>query len=114
MVSEMESGYRFSDLDERELDGVLVGRKGPPRATRLPGRAFSNLEPGRIGVISVDRDRLNRPIRPVALVVLEEDQRRLFGRYAQLRSDLSPITAWCHLLSPRYIDGPASLSRIPN
>jgi hypothetical protein len=56
------------------------------------------------GVISRSGPDLDAPLQPIALICREEDIRRLCGRYAQLHGDLSPLTAWCHLLTPRFFE----------
>lgn len=66
-----------------------------------------------VGVIW-QSDNDDRGIRPLALVVNEDDIRRLCGRYAQLHSDLSPLTAWCRLVTPDYFDPLDSLARNPD
>ena len=68
---------------------------------------------GTVGVIW-QRDNDDRGIRPLALVVNEDDIRRLCGRYAQLHSDLSPLTAWCHVVTPDYFEPLDSLVRNPD
>ena len=52
--------------------------------------------------------------RPLAVVVRREDQQRLFGRFAQLRSDLSPFSAWCHIVTPDRLDAMDDLGRDAN
>ncbi|MGY8665357.1 hypothetical protein Q3C01_23740 [Bradyrhizobium sp. UFLA05-109] len=42
--------------------------------------------------------------QPLVLIVRKEDQQRLFSRFAQLRSDLSPFSAWCHITTPNRMD----------
>ena len=59
------------------------------------------------------RCRGNGNARPLVLVVREEDQKRLCGRYMVLRSDLSPLTAWCHILTPQRFEYLDSLYRAP-
>jgi len=56
-------------------------------------------------------------VQPIAVISREEDVRRLCGRYAQLRSDLSPLTAWCHLLTPEFFEpfmSSDTLAQMPN
>jgi hypothetical protein len=38
--------------------------------------------------------------------------RRLCGRYAQLRSDFSPLSSWCHLLTPKLFAPMESVLRV--
>ena len=108
MVSTAELRYRYIPASDGELDALLrgedigIGAAGDVLAPR-------EVRPGETGVFVEQRAKSDRPVRPVALVVRDEDIRRLCGRYAQLRTDLSPLTAWCHLLTPRQLrslDGP--------
>ncbi len=59
-------------------------------------------------------DHHQGPSRPLVLISREEDLPRLCLRYAHLHSDLSPLTAWCHLLTPLFADPLESLSLTPD
>ena len=107
MVSTLHLDYRYLTATDSELDALLLGEAVD---TRL-GADFLAPEPlrvGETGVLVAVRTNSDEPRRPLALVARDEDVRRLCGRYAQLRADLSPLTAWCHLLTPsllRSLDG---------
>jgi hypothetical protein len=113
MVKHMDIEYQYTIADEPELDALLSGQQvsGSMRWTQWskPSRPTA----GSVGVVwhSEDSDQM---IRPLVLIVNEDDTRRLCGRYAQLHGDLSPLTAWCHLLTPRFFDPLDSLVRIPD
>ena len=64
--------------------------------------AFESLHGDETGVLVVAGKTSEESLRPLALVCNDEDVRRLCGRYAHIRSDFSPLTAWCHLLSPAF------------
>lgn len=51
------------------------------------------------------------PVRPLMIVVQPEASRRLFGRLAQLRGDFSPLSSWCHVLTPERFGRLGGLSR---
>ncbi len=72
------------------------------------------LATGSTGVLWRKPRHLAEPVQALILVAREEDQRRLCGRFAQLRSDLSPLTSWCHLLTPRRFESLDSLTRYPD
>lgn len=99
MVEYPELEYRYVTADEAELDASLRGQRVEGTVIHgwfKPGLLMA----GRTGVLAaVGRDS-HGPLQPLALIVHDEDVRRLCGRYATLRSDLSPLSAWCHLLSP--------------
>ena len=104
MVSTLHLDYRYLTTTDSELDGLLrgedVGTKGG-----VDFLARAPLHRGETGVLVALRPHSGEPSRPLALVAHDDDIRRLCGRYAQLRADLSPLTAWCHLLTPDLLHG---------
>lgn len=94
--------WTFVTADDEELNTVLSGH-GTVRGYPWPRRSIRRGSLAhQVGVLI-----LESPIqraRPAALVVSEDASRRLFGRYAQLRSDLSPLSAWAHILEPEHLD----------
>lgn len=77
------------------LEGRRVGHSVPwPSQTSFRSK----------GVICRDNQDGHEPLRPFAIVLQPEEFRRFFGRYSQLRSDLSPISAWCHVITPRALE----------
>ena len=67
-----------------------------------------SLRAGETGVLVALGKTSGEPPRPLALVCHDHDVRRLCGRYAHVRTDFSPLTAWCHLLDSgfhRDLDG---------
>lgn len=94
--------WTFVTADDEELNTVLSGRgivRGYPWPRRTVRRLSLNHE---VGVLV--REDGARGTRPGALVVSDDGSRRLFGRYAQLRSDLSPLSAWTHILEPEHFE----------
>ncbi len=112
MVNNMEIEYQYAVADETELDSLLSGKDVPNSISWTRWSKPSRPRPESVGVIWRAGDS-DRPIQPLVLIVNEDDIRRLCGRYAQLHGDLSPLTAWCHLLTPRFFDPLESLVRIP-
>ena len=53
-------------------------------------------------------------IRPLAIVAEPADYRRLFARFAQVRSDFSPLSTWCHVFSPHLFSMMEAPSREAN
>lgn len=90
----MEDRFTFLNADDDLLDEVLEGKP-----TKLGDQWPSlhntyRLSPSNTGILALN----SLENRPVALVTREDTAQRLFGRYANLRSDLSPLSAWCHVL----------------
>src|SRR5215469_7629471 len=95
----METKYRYTVASESELDRLLAGREAGIGMLWSKWPAPLPLQTGSTGVLWRRGNRADDPVQPLALVSRQEDIRRLCGRYAQLRSDLSPLTAWCHLIT---------------
>lgn len=116
MVMRAGVHYCYKVVDESELD-VLLSGKGVAGSILLVGSSglshLSPPDPGSFGVVFRGGAVDNELAWPCVLISNEQDVRRLCGRYAQLRGDLSPLTAWCHLISPAYLDSLDSLARIP-
>lgn len=116
MVMRAGVHYCYKVVDESELD-VLLSGKGVAGSVSLVGSSglshLSPPDPGSFGVVFRGGAVDNELAWPCVLISNEQDVRRLCGRYAQLRGDLSPLTAWCHLMSPAYLDSLDSLARIP-
>lgn len=94
--------WTFVTADDEELNAVLAGR-GTVRGYPWPRRTVRRIGlSNEVGVLILE-DGAQRT-RPGALVVSEDASRRLFGRYAQLRSDLSPLSAWAHILEPEHFE----------
>jgi len=109
----MDTRYEYAQADESELDSLLSGQRIIGTTQWSPWSKPSRPRTGTVGVIW-QSDNDDRGIRPLALVVNEDDIRRLCGRYAQLHNDLSPLTAWCHVVTPDYFEPLDSLVRNPD
>ena len=113
MVSTRYSEYRYLTVCDRELDSLLRGEDiGRAIAGDFPGPAPAKA--GQTGVLLARGCNSDEPLRPLALVARDQDIRRLCGRYAHLRNDLSPLTAWCHLLTPNTLQCLGGVSHEPN
>ena len=104
MVNHMGVEYQYAVADETELDAALSGQQIPGATRWSQWSKPTRPRPGSVTVIWKESDTGDSSIRPLVIVANDEDVRRLCGRYAQLHSDLSPLTAWCHLISPRYVE----------
>jgi hypothetical protein len=107
----MRATIQFTVAAENDLNELLVGRRAGhdvPWRGRSPNLRLTN---GATGVVWRQGPRRGDPVQPLVLVSREEEHRRLCGRFAQLRSDLSPLTAWCHLLTPERFEVLDDLSR---
>jgi hypothetical protein len=103
-VNNMEPEYSYTSATESELNNLLIGAEDGISMPWPAYRAAPRLPTGSTGVLWKRGERVGDPVWPLALVVHEEDLRRLCGRFAKLRSDLSPLTAWCHLLTPALFE----------
>ena len=102
MVSTQRKELGYLIVRDSGLDELLRGEKYK-KYTRLlhtDSLALKSLCAGEIGVLVAHGKTSRIPLQPLALVCHDEDIRRLCGRYAHVRTDFSPLTAWCHLLSP--------------
>jgi hypothetical protein len=96
----MQIEYSYTLATESELNDLLVGTEAGI-AFQWPGYSPApHPLSGSTGVLWKKGNDPGDPVQPFVLVAREEDFRRLCGRFAQLRSDLSPLTTWCHLLTP--------------
>lgn len=112
MVS-ADNEYSYLVATENELNDLLAGHKvglsfkWPTYSKPAP------IAPGSTGVIWKEGDLPGDPIRPLVLIANEDDLRRLFGRFSQLRSDFSPLTSWCYILTSQQFDCLRSVHREP-
>jgi hypothetical protein len=107
----MDTEFKYTMADESDLDELLEGHEvsGGRRWTQS-----SKPSKPRNGSVSVIWQGSDQTLRPLVLIVNEDDIRRLCGRYAQLHSDLSPLTSWCHVLTPRFFEPLETLERNPD
>jgi hypothetical protein len=97
----MQHTYHFMAASEAELNEIVEGKvTGIPIDLDIHNN-FPRTRAGTFGVIFREPSSELEAIRPLALVVASDDQRRLFSRFSQLRGDLSPLSAWCHLITPQ-------------
>ena len=108
MVDTLYRDFQYVTAGDSDLDELLQGKE----FAGLVGvdlRTSVSLRPGETGVLIALGKTPTEPLRPLALVCHEHEVRRLCGRYAHVRTDFSPLTAWCHLLSSEFykdFDGP--------
>jgi hypothetical protein len=95
----MGTEYHFTTATEEQLNTILaghdIGSSAPVPAWETLPRSNSS-----IGVVYTKRPELAGVIQPVVLIVNDNDVRRLYARFATLRTDFSPLSSWCHVLSP--------------
>lgn len=82
--------------DESELNELCAGAFAG-RSVSWPSSSALKIRPGNFGVLAQAAPDEGF-VRPYALIVNDEDKRRLFGRFSTLRTEFSPLTAWCHVL----------------
>lgn len=114
MVNHIHREYGYTLATEPEVNDLLAGKEVGYSYPWSTYSTFPQLPSGMTGVLWRKGSNPDDPVQPVAIVAREEDFRRLCGRFAQLRSDLSPLTAWCHLISPKLFDALESARREPD
>ena len=107
----LDCEHFYTVATDRELNDLLEGKEAGS-STVWGKSALQQVTPGLTGVLWM-RCGIDKNARPLVLVVRQEDQKRLYGRYVALRSDLSPLTAWCHILTPQRFEHLNSLHKTP-
>ena len=107
-----QTEYFYTVSSGDELSDLLEGREAGRSVKWIPP-VPTQVSSGMTGVLWKRRQPDHRII-PLAIVVQRSDLRRLCGRFSQLRSHLSPITAWCHLFSPHEFEVLEGLERKPD
>ena len=107
-----QTEYFYTVSSEGDLGDLLEGREAG-RSVKWKPPVSTRVSSGMTGVLW-KRRQVDRPIIPLAIVVQRSDLRRLCARFSQLRSHLSPLTAWCHLLSPHEFEVLEAFERTPD
>lgn len=104
----------FTVANDSELNDLAAGLNAGT-AVSWPGRRSTiKIPSGRIGVLWTAMAAGSGLVRPIALVIHDADRQRLYGRFSQLRNDLSPVTTWCHVLTPQRFEMLDSATRLPH
>jgi hypothetical protein len=104
MVTDIQCEYGYTLATDSELNDLLAGKDA---GATYAWSAYSKpplLPVGATGVLWKKGAGIDDPKQPIALVAREDAIRRLCGRFAQIHSDVSPLTAWCHLISPELFE----------
>lgn len=105
------SEYLFAAASEEELNELVEGR-APPNSMVWRGQGSSiRMSHGTTGAIWKEARYPGDIIRPMILIAQSADHRRLFGRFSQLRADLSPLSTWCHIIAPSRIESMEMFTR---
>lgn len=110
----MNPSIFFISADESELNALL---RGESLATAIPWhgeKTLSRPPKGSIGVLAKKPNPSADFFQPLVLIAHEEAFQRLFGRISQVRSELSPLSAWCHVLTPSRFAVLDELTREPS
>lgn len=99
----MMSEILFVSANDTDLNSLLKGKTvGIER--QWHGRHSVRVSHGEVGVLCKQLNYSSDLVQPLALIVQEAEYRRLFGRIAQVRSEFSPLSAWCHILTPERFE----------
>jgi hypothetical protein len=110
----MESEYHYTVASESELDGLLAGHETGLAVSWTHWSREPYFGGASTGVVWTRGTQPGDPVRPLVVISKGEALRHLYGRYAQLRSDLSPLTAWCHIVSPDFLESQEVMTRRPD
>jgi hypothetical protein len=89
----------FHIASEEELNGLLEGRSAKSGYPWPSTGTKQRIPKGSFGVLTVTLDLGSNVVRPIAIIVDQGGEARLFSRFSQVRSDLSPLSSWLHVLS---------------
>lgn len=108
----MENNLKFTAASEEELNELFIGHKSQGFSYSWPSpTAPKQLMGGTIGVLYREEGLHGQSVQPLAVVVRGQELKRLFGRFAQVRSDFAPLTAWCHVIPTERFDSMDSVTR---
>ncbi|MCW8282629.1 hypothetical protein K7A42_17165 [Agrobacterium sp. InxBP2] len=74
---------------------------------------YSKIGRDEVGVVA-KASRHSDHIQPLVFVVPDEAQKRLFTRFASLRSEFSPLTSWGHIVNRRLFEHLEETKRVPS
>lgn len=110
----MERDIQYTEASPEELNELLAGRLSAYVNSWNPGSRHAPLPPEYTGVLLRRMPDSPDFVQPFALIAREQDLRKLCARFAQVRSDFSPLSSWCHLLTPRHFQVLDSFDRMPD
>lgn len=111
----MTSRAFFFLADDSELNALLRGNGGSAE-TAIPwehGKMLGRFSSGSTGVLAKKLAPDSELFQPLVLVAQEGEFQRLYGRISQVHSDLAPLSAWCHVLTPTRFAAMGELTREP-
>lgn len=109
-----DSNLMFTVANDSEVNDLAAGMNAGTAVPWSGRRTDSRIPGGYTGVLWKRSPAIAGGVKPVALVVHDADRQRLFGRFSQLRGDLSPLSTWCHVLTPQRFEMLDSTTRMPD
>ncbi|UVO30403.1 hypothetical protein [Bradyrhizobium arachidis] len=100
----MQQDVNFSRVTDSELNSLVEGVHPQYLVPWSMRESPMRIGPNEFGVLWASTRSDVSVAQPLVLIVRKEDQQRLFGRFAQVRSDLSPFSSWCHITTPNRMD----------
>lgn len=76
-------------------------------------RQYTKISGDEVGIVAKGNGHSDQ-VQPLAFVVPEDSHRRLFTRFASLRSEFSPLTSWSHILNRRLFEHMEDTKRLPS
>ncbi|MGI8397603.1 hypothetical protein ACRYWZ_14585 [Agrobacterium deltaense] len=74
---------------------------------------YSKIGGNEVGIVAKGNGHSDH-VQPLVFVVPEDTQRRLFTRFASLRSEFSPLTSWSHIVDRRLFEHLEATKRVPS
>ncbi len=108
MKSDLSKELLYFKVGEGDLNTLFRGKKIPGLKPINLTKLSDVLAEGETGVLVVPSECKRESIKPIAVLTLDNDVRRLCGRFAHVIPDFAPLSTWCHLLKPDFftsVDG---------
>lgn len=109
-----DSTLMFTMANDSEVNDLAAGVNAGSGVPWSGRRSNLKVTEGYTGVLWKESPAKTGVVKPVALVVHDADRQRLFGRFSQLRGDLSPLSTWCHILTPQRFEVLDGTTRMPD
>ncbi|QKK22794.1 hypothetical protein [Rhizobium hidalgonense] len=102
----------FFVAEENQVNDVVTGLySGASQPWSY--RQYSKIGGNEVGIVAKGNSHSDH-VQPLVFVVPEDAQRRLFTRFASLRSEFSPLTSWSHIVNRRLFEHLESTKRVPS
>lgn len=101
----------FCVAEEAQVNDIVMGDQSGISQPWRPHQ-HSKITGSEVGIIAKGNGQ-SKLVQPLVFVVPDDAQRRLFTRFASLRSEFSPLTSWSHILDRRLFEHIDATKRVP-